>query len=143
MIVDALLAADPTLGISATIEDPDRYLHTTDAILHDIAASRDPALQKSRDILRAMRSRDLYKFVDEVLVPQEILGHFRKEHATAERIIEFRGTDEGHVDAGDIIVQWLKINYAMKDKNPVDHIRFYSRFNDDSASGAESGGNER
>jgi len=30
----------------------------------------------------------------------------------------------------DIIVDWLRINYAMQDRNPVDNIRFYSRYND-------------
>jgi deoxynucleoside triphosphate triphosphohydrolase SAMHD1 len=27
-------------------------------------------------------------------------------------------------------VDWLRINYAMRDRNPVDAIRFYSRYND-------------
>ena len=31
---------------------------------------------------------------------------------------------------GDIIVDWLRINYAMKDINPVDKISFFSRYND-------------
>ena len=30
----------------------------------------------------------------------------------------------------DIIVDWLRINYAMQDRNPVDNIRFFSRYND-------------
>jgi len=29
----------------------------------------------------------------------------------------------------DIIVEKLRINYAMKDQNPVDHIKFYSKYN--------------
>ena len=27
-------------------------------------------------------------------------------------------------------MDWLRINYAMQDRNPVDNIRFYSRYND-------------
>lgn len=42
MLVDALLAADPVLNISASIEDPAAYSHLTDSILREIERSKDP-----------------------------------------------------------------------------------------------------
>ena len=42
MVVDALVAADPVLKLSAKIDDPDEYLHLTDSILETIENSKDP-----------------------------------------------------------------------------------------------------
>ena len=41
MVVDALLAADPIMHISEQVDDPDRYVFLTDAILEDIEKSQD------------------------------------------------------------------------------------------------------
>jgi len=71
----------------------------------------------------------LYKFVDEIIVPIHLLAHLSKEKVNAKEIICW-APDNSYLNEEDLIVEWLKINYAMKDKNPVDHIRFYSRFND-------------
>jgi len=72
MITDALLAADQHLKISDMVHDPEQYLHLTDSILHDIAKSKEPELAKSREILKDLRRRDLYKFVDDVLLTREV-----------------------------------------------------------------------
>ena len=42
MITDAMLEADPYLHISDAITDPREYVNLTDAVLHDIAKSKEP-----------------------------------------------------------------------------------------------------
>lgn len=51
MIVAALIAAEPVLRLSDSIEDPKEYLHVTDSVIEDIERSKDPV---SRDCLRSV-----------------------------------------------------------------------------------------
>lgn len=78
MITDALVHADQHLGISSAVENPEDYLYLTDDILRVIERSKAPELAKSREIMKRLRTRDLYKFVDEYLVPTELAAHINK-----------------------------------------------------------------
>lgn len=70
MICDALLAADPVLKISSAVDVPEEFGNLSDSIVKIIEYSKDPALQKSRDIIRRIRNRELYKMVGETLLPE-------------------------------------------------------------------------
>ena len=48
MITDAMLEADPYLHISDAINDPAEYVNLTDAILHDIARTKEPVRTKEQ-----------------------------------------------------------------------------------------------
>lgn len=78
MITDALVNADAQLGISSAVDNPEDYLNLTDDILRVIERSKTPELAKSREIMKRLRTRDLYKFVDEYLVPAELAAHINK-----------------------------------------------------------------
>lgn len=69
MAVDALLEADRVLKISESITDPTAFLKMSDYLLHSILHSEDPKLRTSKRLLERLNKRQLYKFVDEVLVP--------------------------------------------------------------------------
>jgi len=73
--------------------------------------------------------RDLYKFVDEIMIPQSMLPHLNKDTVRVEDILSYQDSGDDLRD-DDIIIDWLKINYALKDKNPVDNVKFFSRYND-------------
>jgi HD superfamily phosphohydrolase len=124
MITDALLEADPVLKISEMIYDREQYGNLTDSIVRTIESSRDPLLQASRDIIKRLRQRKLYKFVDEILLQPE---QFDKVIITEEDIASC--SPSGKLRPSDIIIHNLAINYAMKDKNPVDNVRFYQQGN--------------
>ncbi|KAI9278654.1 HD phosphohydrolase domain-containing protein [Phascolomyces articulosus] len=129
MITDAMIHADSSLGISSAVDKPEEYLNLTDDILRVIERSKSDGLAKSRSIMRRLRTRDLYKFVDEFLLPTELESHINKHTITESEIISHQSTGDNLTEE-DVIVKWIKINYAMKDRNPVDSIRFYSKFND-------------
>lgn len=129
MITDALLAADPYLGISSAVDQPEDYLNLTDDILRAIERSKSPELSKARNIMKRLRTRQLYKFVDEYLIPPELVNKVTKDMITPQEIISHQH-DNDHLVEDDIIVSPGKINYAMQDRNPVDSIRFFSKFND-------------
>ncbi|KAF8931770.1 SAM domain and HD [Haplosporangium gracile] len=128
MLTDALLAADSVMGISQAIFHGDQYLHLTDDIIRQIERSREPGLEDSKAILKRIRTRNLYKFVDELLIPREKLGILTKENINSAEIVSCQGSND-HLQQEDVIVEFLKNNYAMKDQNPVDGIKFFSKTN--------------
>nr|WCZ58536.1 dNTP triphosphohydrolase SAMHD1 [Andalucia godoyi] len=123
MLCDVLIAADPFLKISDAVLDPEQFMGLTDCLIKQIETSHSQDLRPAQEIIRRMRKRDLYKFVDEVLVPPEIQANFPK--VTELDISTHQGI--GNIlTPEDLIVHNLKIDYAMKDRNPVDSIHFFS-----------------
>jgi hypothetical protein len=124
----------------------------TDSIVMEIERSRDPgqrsaarrplpvpwpactlrifvltasaALREAQAILRRLRCRDLYKIVGDRLLSPEQAVHASKV-ATPGQIASCADASLP-LSPDDIIVHQLKINYAMKDKNPVDSVSFYN-----------------
>ena len=86
------------------------------------------ALGDAQAILRRLRCRDLYKIVGDRLLSPEQAVHASKA-ATPQQIASCADASYP-LNADDIIVHQLKINYALKDKNPVDSVSFYNA-NDD------------
>ncbi|GES92426.1 HD phosphohydrolase domain-containing protein [Rhizophagus clarus] len=123
MIIDALIAADPVLKISDSIDNPDEYLKMDDTILNRIEYSDDTGLKKSREIIRRIRRRELYKFVDEFLVPKNLKKEFKENQITTKKIIAH---DNG-LKEEDVIVDILVLNYGKKDENPIDNVEFYDK----------------
>ncbi|KAM3582569.1 hypothetical protein VKS41_005213 [Umbelopsis sp. WA50703] len=127
MITDALLAADEHFGISKAVDNGEEYLNLTDDILRSIERSKEPELAPARHIMKRIRTRDLYKFVDEFLIPKDLIEFLGKDKINAREIIGHQ-EDNVHLSEDDVLVEFLKINYAMKDNNPVDSIKFYNRW---------------
>ncbi|KAI7900212.1 uncharacterized protein BX663DRAFT_518954 [Cokeromyces recurvatus] len=113
MIVDALLSADSYLKISDAVNKPEEYLYLND-IIHTIE--------------KIQITRNLYKFVDEYLIPPELELFLNKDRVTPQDIVNHQ-TDNAGLVQEDIIVDFSKVNYSMNDSNPVDSIRFFSKFN--------------
>ncbi|KAJ3015556.1 SAM domain and HD [Thoreauomyces humboldtii] len=126
MITEALLAADKHLGISSSVGDMPRYVYITDAIVKEIERSKSSELAESRAILERIRKRDLYRFVDQILVPTECAEEVR-ENITPKSVVQF-STPGDMLSENDVIIEWLKLGYAMKDKNPVDLIKFFQKW---------------
>lgn len=78
MITDALLAADETFGISKAVDNGEDYLNLTDDILRVIERSKEPELAQARHIMKRIRTRDLYKFVDEFIIPKDLMQYLGK-----------------------------------------------------------------
>ncbi|KAI8393865.1 HD phosphohydrolase domain-containing protein [Radiomyces spectabilis] len=132
MITDALLSADPYLDISQAVQNPEDYMNLTDSILGIIERSKTTELAEARAIIKRLRTRNLYKFVDEFLVPPELVSHLNKDMVSAKEIVSYQKNGD-NLEENDVIVSWTKINYAMKDRNPVDSIRFFSKFDDNTS----------
>ena len=136
MVVDALVEADAAWNgrISNSIWDVNEFIKMDDTLLKQIEFSEDPALGRARDIVRRLRRRELYRFVNEYTVPEERVVDFRP--VTAEDITSCQGTNRipGGLKPRDVIVQSLKIDYGKKHLDPVENgVRFFHYWDDETS----------
>lgn len=118
MLCDCLEAAEPFLKVFDCIEDPSRFMFLNDSLLNTIESSREPHLSDARNILKRIRKRELYKMVNEVLI--------NEEHSHTLFCTNVSNILPDTVDPHEIVYDYVDLNYAMKEKNPVDNCRFYS-----------------
>ena len=50
------------------------YIKALNTVRQTIEVSKDAELQASRDIIRRLRCRKLYRFLDEYLVPSDLIA---------------------------------------------------------------------
>uniref|UniRef100_H3GPS7 HD domain-containing protein n=1 Tax=Phytophthora ramorum TaxID=164328 RepID=H3GPS7_PHYRM len=123
MICDAMLLADKELGICAATQTPEEFQFLTDHVVHSIEASKSETLSDARAVLKRMRRRELYEFIDEYLLPPELMS--RIPRFTSEELATQTSYDGVTLDPEDIIVFDGRLNYNFKDRNPVDNVSFY------------------
>ncbi|KAL5530824.1 hypothetical protein ACEPAF_7082 [Sanghuangporus sanghuang] len=149
MIVDVLKAAEPTIKIAKQILDPAKYVYLTDNIMERVEMSEEPSLAESRRILERIRRRDLYRCVDWGTFRYDLLSRLKKlispeqiVHA-AKELFRFdldgkpgrsrsRGPNQDIVaslSVEDVIVDFSTLHFGMKEKNPIDFVRFYGKHN--------------
>ena len=136
MVVDALVEADIAWNgrISNSIWSVEDFIAMDDTLLKQIEFCNDPALAKARDIVRRIRRRELYRFVNEYTVPEDQVVDFRP--VEAKDITACQGTNNipGGLKPDDIIVQCLKIDYGQKGhKDPVENVRFFHYWDDETS----------
>ncbi|KAJ1308850.1 hypothetical protein OPQ81_004538 [Rhizoctonia solani] len=133
MIVDALVLADPFMHLADKIHNAEEYLHLNDSILLEIERSKAPELEKSREIIQRIRTRQLYKQVDVYMFAVEHRDTLKL--LTPERAAEVAKTiampegDDLELLAEDIAIDMTLIHLGMKDKRPVDLVKFYGKRN--------------
>lgn len=133
MVCDVLLLANPIMKISEKIHSPEEYVYLTDSILDEIAKSKDESLSPARELLKKIRTRQLYKFVDQVLIPKDLQHRINKNIITEEFISTHQNASGEAILPGDLILDWTKLSYGKGDKNPVDYVKFYAKYHDDVA----------
>ena len=130
MVVDALVEADAVWGgeVSKAIWSPAEFAKLDDTVLKRIEWSKEPGMRAAQEVLRRLRRRELYKYVNEFTVPRERLAKY--VDVTPADITGCQATSAvpGGLRPEDIIVQNLKIDWAMKAQNPVDRIHFYQDY---------------
>ncbi|EIE24922.1 hypothetical protein COCSUDRAFT_14348 [Coccomyxa subellipsoidea C-169] len=110
MIVDALLAAEPTLRLAERTEDSREFVRLDDTIIKDGESS----ITTAQHILQRLRRRDLYKFVDEFIVPREELD-----------------ADSMRLNPDDVIIDVAKVmggcqvDLTKGSQNPMDSVSFF------------------
>ncbi|KAA8499083.1 Deoxynucleoside triphosphate triphosphohydrolase SAMHD1-like [Porphyridium purpureum] len=126
MITDILLHADAHLKISESITDPSSFMNFTDSIIRVIEMSKEASLGASRQLIRRLRNRDLYRFVDEVLVPANTADVSEVDISTSQ-------DSNSRLQPDDLIVFNMRANFGMRQKNPVDHVHFFQNWDSKSS----------
>eukprot|EP00123_Amoebidium_parasiticum_P001617 comp12758_c0_seq1/m.7879 comp12758_c0_seq1/g.7879 ORF comp12758_c0_seq1/g.7879 comp12758_c0_seq1/m.7879 type:complete len:567 (-) comp12758_c0_seq1:101-1801(-) len=151
MIVDALVYANEEFKLHEAVHSPEKYLKLDDTILSRISNSESTSegMKKAQAIIDNLNRRKIYKMADQfnstvlevpnfqgsvsskIEVPKESLEHHR---ALFKKITpEFVATHAPHaanITEEDVILDSVFIDYAMKDKDPVNNIHFFSRWQD-------------
>lgn len=138
MITEALLKADKKirlkgsngklLSISDSIDDMEAYTNLTDQVYYQILSSSDPDLEEARSILHRIEKRDLYKCIG-----QTILKKHRDKEEIPEITEEIGNSVEGgpQIEPADFIIEIINFDYGMRDRNPIDELRFYGKSDPD------------
>ena len=124
MVCDILLKANHILKIADCIYNPEEFINLTDDILNTIKISKDPDLQESKDIITRLEKRDLYKYIDEFIVPNDLTDKIKTINLID--IISSNSELNNLITIDDIIIFDKKMNYNLNDKNPVDNVYFYN-----------------
>ncbi|KIM40306.1 hypothetical protein M413DRAFT_446483 [Hebeloma cylindrosporum] len=144
MIVDALISAEGVLKLAERIFDPKKYLYLTDDIMREIESSERPELAEARAIFKRIRKRDLYKWVDYKVIDWPHREYFRlnvtsKAIVDAANALNPAGEGSSALEEDDVRVDFPVMHYGMKEKNPLDFVRFYSKRTPNESSKAERG----
>ncbi|XP_049326802.1 deoxynucleoside triphosphate triphosphohydrolase SAMHD1-like [Astyanax mexicanus] len=134
MIVNALIAADKKLAISAAVKDPSAYMKLTDFILQQILDSTDPELSTAREIVERLSKRDLYKFIDGKTCKPKDVKHLDSAEKWKAKLVAWvehakkeAGGQQTQFTAEDFIIMPVKINYGKNEDNPIGCLRFYKK----------------
>ncbi|KCV68397.1 hypothetical protein, variant [Fonticula alba] len=151
MVVDALLKADGALRISSMVHNPAMYVHLTDGILDQIAASAahgwrcmcgDPepcdknsesehfkSMAQARGLVERIRKRDLYQLAFEKVFYNRTLyrdlTRAAKEDGLKNQILEKDSTEKLRRD--DFHVDLASIHHGDKENDPMVKVLFFSK----------------
>lgn len=117
-----------TFSISGTLEDMDAYENLTDSIVDQIMWSTDKNLEEAKKILINVKKRKLYVCLGHALLPQKMTS---KE--AMKKYVKNLKENGSTLCESDVTIDVVKLNYGMKDKNPIDEVRFYKKDNPDEA----------
>lgn len=128
MLADILVDADAAWGgrLRRACEDPALYLHVTDAVLREVEGARAecPAMERAQALALRLRRRQLYRFVDELVLDEELQRVMPEGGVTPEHITAHSRTPGLDLRPDDVIVHNLKLNFGSK-RNPIERTRFY------------------
>ncbi|MBN3311440.1 SAMH1 triphosphohydrolase, partial [Atractosteus spatula] len=139
MITEAFLKADKyiqiegsegrTFTISTAIDDMEAYTKLTDHIFLQILYSTAPELKEARTILNNVMCRKLYKCIGQTQPKSDtkILPHELDTLASDVAKSIPQVPSDVNLDPGDFIVSVINIDYGMKEKNPINKVRFYCK----------------
>ncbi|KAM9856088.1 deoxynucleoside triphosphate triphosphohydrolase SAMHD1 [Aulostomus maculatus] len=140
MITEAFLKADQHIQIegsggrmftlSSAIDDMEAYTKLTDHVFEQILYSSAPELAESKQILRNIIFRRLYKCLgqtqaDKALDVTQIM--IRDWEAELARSVPQAGAQDITLMPEDFVVSVIVMDYGMKTKNPIDNVRFYCK----------------
>lgn len=116
--------------LSTAIDDMVAYTKLTDNVFEQILNSSSPELAEAKQILHNIVCRRLYKCLGQttsetsIHVTQETIKSLEADLA---RSIPQSGTQDVNLQPEDFVVSVIVMDYGMKEKNPINNVRFYCK----------------
>uniref|UniRef100_A0A3Q3GN73 HD domain-containing protein n=1 Tax=Labrus bergylta TaxID=56723 RepID=A0A3Q3GN73_9LABR len=138
MIAEAFLKADGHIQIegsggrmftlSTANEDMEAYTKLTDNVFEEILKSSCSELKKAREILQNIISRKSYKFVDE-RKPKDPIEDWKSRITGWKKLLAqpLPDEEENNLKPEDFEILVIEMDYGMDDKDPIQHVHFYSK----------------
>ncbi|XP_053408077.1 deoxynucleoside triphosphate triphosphohydrolase SAMHD1-like [Mercenaria mercenaria] len=143
MVCDALLEASDHLmfegkngaqfSLAETINDMEAFSKVTDDVFHTILQSNDSKLKNSKEILKNVVTRKLYKCVGQTQIKKDQGLPFAEssfKEALLKKITTKKVVSSGLAE-NYTKLDVVKLNLGMDDKDPIQNVRFYSKFKKD------------
>lgn len=140
MVVDALKEANKAMQFLGVIDDPRKFVHLDDTLLKTIEnaetlgfsynEAHTGALDAAAALIKRIRDRDLYQYVQEVTIPPEIIALQQWTPPTAADVITCGGSASLQLREEDVIIVESKVNFSMGSKNPMDVVKFFDEWED-------------
>uniref|UniRef100_A0A4W6DEZ8 SAM domain and HD domain 1 n=1 Tax=Lates calcarifer TaxID=8187 RepID=A0A4W6DEZ8_LATCA len=137
MITEAFLKADPHIQIegsggkiftlSTAIDDMEAYSKLTDHVFEQILHSSSVELAEARQILRNIICRRLYKCLGQTQAEKPLHEMIHNWEAELAQTIPQSGAYDVNLKPEDFVVNVIVMDYGMKEKNPVNNVRFYCK----------------
>lgn len=107
------------------VNDMETYNLVTDHVIFRILGSSDENLKPSQELIKNVLSRNLYMYIGEQRFAH---GTFNDKDDVKNDIIKVAGNWDD-----SIVIDLVKLNYGMQDKNPIDEVNFYNKTKPDTA----------
>ncbi|XP_040914585.1 deoxynucleoside triphosphate triphosphohydrolase SAMHD1 [Toxotes jaculatrix] len=140
MVTEAFLKADPHIQIkgsggrmftlSTAIDDMVAYTKLTDCVFEEILHSSSEELAEPRQILHNIVCRRLYKCLGQTQADKPLNVNkdmLRSWEADLAQSIPQSGAQDVNLQPEDFVVSVIVLDYGMKEKNPINHVRFYCK----------------
>ncbi|XP_076023304.1 deoxynucleoside triphosphate triphosphohydrolase SAMHD1-like isoform X2 [Genypterus blacodes] len=140
MITEAFLKADQFIQIegsrgkmfslSKAIDDMEAYIKLTDHVFEQILHSSSPELAEAKQILQNIVCRRLYKCLGQTQAdePMTVTQETSKKwEADLAKSVPQWGVQEVQLQPEDFVVSVIVLDYGMKEKNPINKVRFYCK----------------
>lgn len=131
MIKDALCLSNSYFNFNEAIKSPQLFLQLDDNIIQiirnfsldpDEEIRNDPSLLKAEQIINDLYSRNLYRFIGDILIPTNI----QYEPDVNEFLCYDNPKDELYVNKEDVELVKLAYDFGNKFNNPFNNIYFYN-----------------
>lgn len=127
MLCDVFLEANSHYKFESLIDNISEYCNLTDNILEEIEFSSNPALQKSREIIKKLKKRDIYRYACEITLDHDF--SIEKEEVLKAELASLASKEGVNeiVSPSDIYLINGSINFGLQNKNPVEHTKFFNK----------------
>lgn len=124
MVSDIMINSNKLFKFSDTVNNPEDFLKITDNVIKKVEYNDNPQLIYSQSIIQRIYNRKLYEFIDEFIVPIELMDKIPKIKETD--ISTNNICSSININPDDIIIYDNRLNYNLNNNNPVDNVYFYN-----------------